>query len=106
MAFNSRYLFRPLDIFEQVETIVKGQEDEEALVNVAKDDVTYCNVQVKIITIDNSSDEDLIYENVLVTASATIPDLKIKMCRGDNVYYGPPQPVARQAVWWGHGSIG
>ena len=85
-----------LDIFEQVEAVGKGHM--EALVDSAKNDDKHCRV-VKIITVDDSSDdEDVVSETTLAISTATIPDNKISKCHGDTIYYGPPPPVARQAV--------
>ena len=77
-------------------TSVDGEKDE---VQTMRDDNMRSNVQMKIITVEDSSDsddEDVLSRTILSTALATTVEIP-KFCRED-IFYGPPLPVDRQAV--------
>ena len=58
------------------------------------------NVQIKMITIDDSSDdEDVISKTTVSTApAASARTCEISKSCKEDIYYGPPPPVASHAV--------
>ena len=91
-----------LDIFEQLDSYRQGLsavDSEKGEVQTMIKEDEHINVQIKMITIDDSSDDEVIISKTTVsTAPTTATTCEIsKSCRED-IYYGPPPPVASHSV--------
>ena len=91
-----------LNIFEQLDLCKQGPSSVDSEKGEAKTMIEVekrTNIEIKIITIDDSSDDkDAISKTPVSSAHATVTTCEItRGCRED-IFYGPPPPVASHAV--------
>ena len=97
-----------LDIFEQLDNCGKGLKEtpldcEKDEAKSMKDCKTRSKGQMKIITIDDSSDDEDVFSMINLapaptTTTATTTPTEMSKCCKEDIYYGPPPPVASHAV--------
>ena len=89
-----------LDIFEQLDNCGKGLKEtpldcEKDEAESMKDCKTRSKGQMKIITIDDSSDDEDVFSMINLapaptTTTATTTPTEMSKCCKEDIYYGPP----------------
>ena len=91
-----------LDIFDQLDSCRQGPssvDSEKGEVQIMIEDDKHTNIQTKIITIDDSSDdEDVISKTPVSSVPTTATSCEISKGCSEDIFYGPPPPVASHAV--------